>query len=82
MGASQPPPSIRKEDWNAIVRKHDKEFDKPEVVYRFSNDVEKISTDRTKSGIYGLTGGRERYLANENGRLVTTEDGKLIRVHY
>ncbi len=81
MGASQPPPSIRKEDWNAIVRKHDKEFDKPEVVYRFSNDVEKTSTDRS-GGVYALTGGRERYLANEAGHLITTEDGKLIRAHY
>ncbi len=52
MGASQPPPSQRIEDWGAIVRKHDKEFNKPEVVYRFSNGVKKTSTDRTESGVY------------------------------
>ncbi len=78
-GASQPPPTLRKEDWNAIVRKHDKEFDKPEVVYRFSNDAEKISTDRTNSGIYGIA---YHYLTDENGNFLTNETGSLIITPY
>ena len=36
----------------AEVIKKDPEFNKPEVVYRFSNGKEKTSTDRTESGIY------------------------------
>jgi len=52
MAASQPPPSTIKEDWNAICRKLDKEMDKPEVVYEFSNSQKKLSTDRTEKGLY------------------------------
>ena len=36
----------------ALVAKKDPEFNKPEVVYKWSNGVEKKSTDRTESGIY------------------------------
>lgn len=36
----------------AKVAQKDPEFNKPEVVYRFSNGKEKTSTDRTESGIY------------------------------
>lgn len=55
MGSSQPPPSIRKEDWATICRKFDKEMDKPQVAYKFSNNAEKLDTDRT-GGVYSLSG--------------------------
>lgn len=49
---SQPPPTTRVTDWNAMCRKVDADMDKPEVVYKFSNGKEKLSTDRTESGVY------------------------------
>ena len=49
---SQPKPTNRVTDWNAMCRKVDSEMDKPEVVYKFSNGKEKTSTDRTESGVY------------------------------
>ena len=52
MAASQPEPSNRVETWKGIVDKHDKTVNVPEVVYVFSNGVEKTSTDRTESGVY------------------------------
>lgn len=39
-------------DWRALCNKADPEMEKPEVVYKFSNGKEKISTDRTDSGVY------------------------------
>lgn len=49
---TQPPPSTRVENWGAICDKLDKDMDKPEVVYEFSNGNKKTSTDRTTNGIY------------------------------
>lgn len=80
--ASQPAPHTIVEDWNAICRKVDKEMDVPEVVYEFSNGTKKMSTDRTNSGIYGLTGGAQRFLADEQGRIILNENNQPIQVNY
>jgi hypothetical protein len=52
---SQPKPTTRITDWNAECRKADPDMDKPEVVYTFSNNKQKKSTDRTESGVYRRT---------------------------
>jgi hypothetical protein len=49
---TQPAPNTRVTDWNAMCRKVDADMDKQEVVYRFSNGKQKLSTDRTESGVY------------------------------
>jgi hypothetical protein len=50
--AAQPKPKFRTDDQRSRVLKLDPLFEKPEVVYRFSNGAEKVSTDRTQSGVY------------------------------
>lgn len=45
-------PHTRTINWRALVQKHDPDFNKPEVVYKWSNGKKKKSTDRTTSGIY------------------------------
>ena len=52
--ATQPekPPHTNVTDFRAMCFKHDKDMEKVEVVYKFSNGVEKKSTDRTESGVY------------------------------
>lgn len=42
----------RVNDFRAICHKMDADMEKPEIVYKFSNGVEKKSTDRTESGVY------------------------------
>lgn len=54
MGASQPKPHTRLNDWGAICRALDKDMNKPEVVYKFTG-TEKTSTDRS-GGVYASTG--------------------------
>lgn len=49
---SQPPPTTVVTDWNAMCRKVDPDMDKPEVVYKWSNGKEKLSTDCTETGVY------------------------------
>lgn len=75
--ASQPAPSTVEQSWSALCHKLDDQMNVPEVVYRFSNGEEKKSTDRTTSGIYGLS---YSFLANENGLIITNEGGIPIIV--
>lgn len=49
---ADPKPSTVVTDWRAICHKNDPDMEKPEVVYKFSNNKEKKSTDRTESGVY------------------------------
>jgi hypothetical protein len=50
--SSQPPPHNTITDFRAICHKADPDMEKPEVVYKWSNGREKLSTDRTESGVY------------------------------
>lgn len=52
MSVDQRKPKFTQTNLRAEVTKKDPDFNKPEVVYRFSNGKEKTSTDRTTSGIY------------------------------
>lgn len=45
-------PNTIVEDMRAICHQLDSEMEKPEVVYKFSNAKQKVSTDRTEEGIY------------------------------
>lgn len=50
--ATEPKPTTIVTDFRAIVLKNDPDFEKPEVVYKFSNGKEMKSTDRAQTGIY------------------------------
>lgn len=52
MSQDQRKPHFTQITLRSLVAKKDPDFNKPEVVYRFSNGREKTSTDRTQSGIY------------------------------
>ena len=38
-----------------VTQQHPKDWNKPEVVYEFSNGRQMVSTDRTESGVYKRT---------------------------
>lgn len=80
--ASQPAPHTLIQSWGALCHKLDDQMNVPEVVYRFSNGEEKKSTDRTSNGVYGATGGAERYLANEEGSIILDGNNRPITVRY
>lgn len=52
MSTTDNKPKYRNDDWNAMCRRLDPDMDKPEVVYKFSGNKQKKSTDRTQSGVY------------------------------
>lgn len=50
--AESPKPTFRVTDWRAICNKIDKDMEKPEIVYEFSNGRKFESSDRSDSGVY------------------------------